>query len=143
MPGKGKFSGFNWHHEFHTVDPKKEKAADCVYLTKDRICRNSKCFKNGEKCFVATRCKYRVRAENAPKPVQQEAEWQCSLPKKCIIYHDTYKVGEYISCNPQYKLIEIRFDDCAHHFKYPDAFNQGLLHGNQEVTDCVIADSQI
>ena len=141
MPGKGKFSGFNWHHEFHTVDPKKEKAADCIYLTKERICRNRRCIKNGEKCFVATNCKYRVRAEDAPKPEPIKPKWKCSLPKGCIIYHNTYKVGEYIGCDHQNKLIEIRFDDCTHHFKYPDAFHQGLLHGNQMVSDCVAADT--
>ena len=79
MPGRNRLTGICWHEEFHTVDPKKEKAADCIYLTKDRICRNSKCFKNGEKCFVATHCKYRVKAEDAPKSVQPKPEWKVSI----------------------------------------------------------------
>lgn len=142
MPGKGKFSGFNWHHEFHTVDPKKEKAADCIYLTKDRICRNRSCIKNGEKCFVATHCKYRVKAEDAPKPVQQKPEWKCSLPKHCNIFSKSHGVGTYINCDEKNHLITIRFDDCTKSYKYPDAFLQQQLYGAQSVTDAVFSDTQ-
>ena len=142
MPGKGKFSGFNWHHEFHTVDPKKEKAADCIYLTKDRICRKGGCPKKGEKCFVATYCKYRVKAADAPKPVQPKPEWKCSLPKYCDIFSKSHGVGTYISCDTKNHLITIKFDTCVQSYKYPDAFLQQHLYGAQAVTDAVLTDTR-
>ena len=142
MPGKGKFSGFYWHHEFHTVDPKKEKAADCIYLDKNRICRNRSCIKNGEKCFVASHCKYRVKAEDAPKPAQKKPEWKCSLPKHCDIFSKSHGVGTYICCDKENHLITIMFSDCAKSYKYPEAFLKQQLYGAQAVTDAVLADTK-
>ena len=142
MPGRNRLTGICWHEEFHTVDPKKEKAADCIYLTKDRICRNRSCIKNGEKCFVATHCKYRVKAEDAPKPVQPKHEWKCSLPKYCDIFSKSHGVGTYISCDIKNHLITVKFDTCVQSYKYPDAFLQQHLYGAQAVTDAVLADTK-
>ena len=142
MPGKGKFSGFCWHQEFHTVDPKKEKAADCIYLTKERICRNSGCLKYGEKCFVATHCQYRVKRKEAAEQIQKKPEWKCSLRKHCTVFNKTYGVGEYIGCDEANRLITVKFDTCVKSFVYPDAFLERHLYGNQEVTDHVLADTQ-
>ena len=140
MPGKGKFSGFNWHHEFHTVDPKKEKAADCIYLTKDRICRNRSCIKNGEKCFVASHCKYRVRAADAPALVQPTREWTCSLPEECVVYNKTHGIGRYIGFDLASHVITIEFDTCTKMYKYPDVFLEKHLVGNDIVDACVEKD---
>ena len=142
MPGKGKFSGFNWHHEFHTVDPKKEKAADCIYLSEDRICRNRSCIVNGEKCFVATHCRYRIKAEDAPKPVQKKREWKCSLPNHCTIFSKTLGVGEFIGYDRKNHLITVKYDTCTQSYKYPDAFLEHHLYGAQAVTDAVLADTK-
>lgn len=140
MPGKGKFSGFNWHHEFHTVDPKKEKAADCIYLSEDRICRNRSCIVNGEKCFVATHCRYRIKAEDAPKPVPKKQEWKCSLPPNCVVFSKVHGVGEYIGCDKTNHVISIQFDTVTKKYKYPDAFIEKHLVGNSIVDTCVAQD---
>lgn len=145
MPGKGKLSGFYWHKEFHTVDPKREKAADCIYLSKDRICRNRECIINGEKCFVATHCRYRVKKADGTKaqPPAPSPAWVCSLPRGCYIYHkESNAVGEYVGCNSGAKTIAIKFDDGVKHFLYPQAFKEEHLYGNQEVSDCIRADEQ-
>ena len=142
MPGKGKFSGFNWHHEFHTVDPKKEKAADCIYLDKNRICRKKSCHLNGEKCFVATHCKYRVKEKDAPKPTSKPKEWTCSLPKQCTVFSKAFGIGTYINCDHKRKIISVAFDCGMKFYSYPDAFIQQKLYGNQDVSDAVLADFQ-
>lgn len=144
MPGKGILSGFYWHREFHNVDPKKEKAADCIYLSKDRICRKRGCECHDEKCFDATICRHRVREKDAPNPAPTpiNREWKCSLPKHCNIFSKAHGVGTYISCDKENHLITIKFDDGTKSYKYPDAFLQQQLYGAQAVTDAVLADTQ-
>lgn len=141
MPGKGIFSGFYWHQEFHNVDPKKEKAADCIYLSKDRICQKRGCERHDEKCFDATVCRHRVREKDAKKTGQIKTEWKCSLPPGCTVFSKTQGVGQYIGCDKDYHLIVVKFDDCIQRYMYPDVFVNHQLYGNQEVTDCVQADT--
>ena len=40
---------------------KKAKAANCLFLTEDRICTNKKSPRYCEKCFEATYCTYRIK----------------------------------------------------------------------------------
>ena len=143
MPGKGKFSGFYWHNEFHTVDPKKEKAADCIYLTTERICRNKQCFLYGEKCFVATHCRFRKKGQGKEQTTSEEKVWKCSLPVNCVIYSKTHGIGHYIGCDDKNKLITVKYDACTRSYLYPNAFLEHHLYGNQTVTDCVMADSAV
>ena len=142
MAGRNRLTGICWHEEFHTVDPKKEKAADCIYLTKDRICRNRNCILNGEKCFVATHCKYRKKAADAPKPVQPKRAWKCSLPKYCTVFSKTQGVGEYISCDKENHVITVKFEKSVQSYKYPEVFLEQHLYGAQAVTDAVLADTK-
>lgn len=133
MPGKGKFSGFNWHHEFHTVDPKKEKAADCIFLTEQRICLNKACHLYGEKCFVAAHCKYRLKDGEAPvappqKDIEQPARSKkivsinCTLPPNCTIYSKAFGQGHYVGFDKTNMIIAVEFESGIKHFNYPDAF---------------------
>ena len=62
--GKRKFAGRNMHIEFHNVNPKKSKAADCIYLTENRECQNKKSPHYLSKCFAASYCTFKVK-ENA------------------------------------------------------------------------------
>ena len=142
MAGRNRLTGICWHEEWHTVNPKKEKAADCIYLTKDRLCRNRDCIINGEKCFVATHCKHRIKTGNAPKPVPAVPEQRCSLPQKAIVFSRTYGVGEYIGYDKCNHLITINFDSCTKMYKYPDAFLERHLVGNEIVDLCVTNDSK-
>ena len=142
MPGRNRLTGICWHEEFHTIDRKKEKAADCIYLSEDRICRKRGCERHDEKCFDAKFCRHRVREKDAPKPAQAKPEWKCTLPKNCVVFSKTRGMGEYIGCDSSMQTITIKFDDCTKSYKYPDAFLDKHLYGNQEVTDCVLADSQ-
>ena len=142
MPGRNRLTGICWHEEFHTVDPKKEKAADCIYLGKDRICHKRGCERHDEKCFDATLCRHRVREKDAPKPVQPTPEWKCSLPKHCDIFSKTHGMGKYIGCDKKNRLITVKFDTCVQSYFYPDAFLQQQLYGAQSVTDAVLADTR-
>ena len=142
MPGRNRLTGICWHEEWHTVDRKKEKAADCIFLDENRICRNRSCIINGEKCFVASHCKYRIKAEDAPKPTVKPKEWTCSLPKQCDVFSKKHGVGTYIRCDTKNHLITIMFDDGEKSYKYPDAFLQQQLYGAQSVTDAVLSDTQ-
>lgn len=63
------------------VSKKKKKAADCIYLDEDRICRCKKSPQYTEKCFVASSCTYKIKEKNKTsnnkqninKPVQSKA----------------------------------------------------------------------
>lgn len=142
MPGRNRLIGICWHEEWHTVDRKKEKVADCIFLDENRICRNRSCIINGEKCFVASHCKYRIKAEDAPKPTVKPKEWTCSLPKQCDVFSKKHGVGTYIRCDEKNHLITIKFDDCTKSYKYPEAFLEKHLYGNGVVDQCVAQDSQ-
>lgn len=67
MAGKGKFSDFGWHNEFHN-DTKKSKPANCVFLDENgRICRNKKSPYYLSKCFIASNCPLRKKEPNLEK----------------------------------------------------------------------------
>ena len=43
---------------------KKVKAANCIFLTEERICQNKESHKYLSKCFEATYCTYRIKEKN-------------------------------------------------------------------------------
>jgi hypothetical protein len=49
------FAGKNMHLEYHTVNPKKPKASDCMYLSETRECQNKQSPDYLSKCFAASR----------------------------------------------------------------------------------------
>ena len=73
--GKRKFAGRNMHIEFHNVNPKRGKAADCIYLTEDRVCQNKKSPHYLAKCFAASYCTFKVKEKDAfpPEPAPLSA----------------------------------------------------------------------
>ena len=139
--GRGKFSGYGMHMEFHTVSPKKSKVSDCIYLTESRECRNKKSPHYLAKCFAASYCTFKVkeseaaeqrRIANLAKPVKAEekkiTKIKCTLPLKCRMYSNTYGRGEYTSYNEEKRMIEVTFDGKPRKFIYPDAiFNKHLI----------------
>lgn len=131
--GKRKFAGRNMHIEFHTVDPKREKSADCIYLTETRECRNKKSPHYLAKCFAASYCTFKVREKDAPPqaivaPVAPKVEEpritaiRCTLPLNCRVHSATFGHGEYTAYNPEKRIIEVTFDGTPRNFLYPDAF---------------------
>lgn len=55
-------TGQGMHLEYHNINPKKEKASDCVYLTEDRICQNKDSYYYLGKCFVASDCPLKLKS---------------------------------------------------------------------------------
>lgn len=135
MSDRGKFSGFNWHFEFHTTNPKKEKAADCIYLTTDRICQNNKSLNYLTKCFVATDCPLRIKEKDAEIAAKKESEpahtpkkqlpikkIKCTLPMGCKIYSNKFGQGKYVDYNENSMIISVQFEDeKIVRFLYPNA----------------------
>ena len=134
MSDKGRLSGYNWHFEYHTTDRKKEKAADCIYLTTDRICQNKKSIQYLGKCFIASDCPLRLRQAQANEierrktllSAQQKKEpkiisIQCTLPKRCYVFSKTFGKGKYIEYNEESMIIAVKFGEKIIHFQYPQA----------------------
>ena len=139
MSDRGRFSGFSWHMEYHTTDRKKEKAANCIYLTNNRICECKKSVYYLEKCFDSTHCPHRVKEEkskstvsapakpntaskNQPKPLRC-----CSLPVGTEVYSKRWGEGVLSLFDPQTGKITVLFGLRVIPFLYPDAFVQKHL----------------
>ena len=133
MSGRKKrvFAGKNMHLEFHTVNPKKSKPADCIYLSDSRECQNKKAPHYLGKCFEATYCTFKVKEKDAPKPpvlVKEEKEEarvvkiQCSLPKQCIVYSPIFGKGEYTAFDEKSRIMQVTFRERIVKFQYPEAF---------------------
>ena len=135
MSDRGRFSGFSWHTEFHTINPKREKAADCIYLTTDRLCQNKKCIKYMEKCFIATNCPFRVREKDAekvanakvaePTPTPKKKlpikKIKCSLPMGCKMRSNKFGQGRLVDYNEASMIISVQFEEKIVRFQYPNA----------------------
>ena len=134
------------HIEFHNFNPKKEKAADCIYLTEARECQNKKSPHYLAKCFAASYCTFKVKAKDAAnppkkvivnpapkKPASRQPEpkiqrIECTLPLKCPVYSDTFGEGEYTGYNANQRIIEVTFDGTPRNFVYPDAVLDKYLY---------------
>ncbi len=150
MSDRGKFSGFSWHNEFHAIDRKKEKAADCIYMRKDRTCSNEKSLCFSEKCFEATRCHLRVKKN------QKEANLvtskkdkvkkliiksiKCTLPKNCKIIRKDLVEGEYIDFIEDKMHLVVKFNGKVWKYQYPKAILEGFISVSDEEYKCVLND---
>ena len=137
--GKRKFAGRNMHIEFHNVNPKRGKAADCIYLTEDRVCQNKKSPHYLAKCFAASYCTFKVKEKDAfppktiapPAPPKKEEpkikKIKCTLPLKCSVFSETFGQGEYTAFDADKRTIEVTFDGTPRKFIYPDAIFKKYL----------------
>lgn len=137
MSDRGRFSGFRWHIEYHTTDKKKDKAADCVFLSEARICHNEKSQQYLAKCFIASCCPLRVKENELEAHLQKQAELaqeesaknkkskiikiSCSLPEKCVMYSKRFGKGKFIGFNEDTLIMSVQFEEKIIKFKYPDA----------------------
>lgn len=143
------FSGFSWHHEFHSTNPKKEKAADCIYLTKDRKCTCKKSPQYLEKCFRASYCPCRVKSDgtiphatsHVVEKEKSEYTLNCTLPIDTIVHSKAYGSGRVAGCEKEERRIIIDFvSGETHKFKYPDIFLSKHLLISEEMFDIVLKD---
>ena len=136
------------HIEYHTVDRKKEKAADCIYLDEKRICRNKNCHEYLSKCFASTACTLRVKSTD--KPEQSTAKNNstikkkhivdvcCTLPLNCEIENRTFGKGTFKEFNRKSRVIYIDFGERGiRGFQYPESFYNGFLSVSSELKKCV------
>lgn len=153
MGGKGKFNDFGWHNEFQSVNRKKEKAADCIYLDEDRICNCKKCMYYLGKCFYSTHCPFREKEKKAKeekelhrtsqetkeqpvimKKAEKIPDIKCPLPIGAKVTTKHGKKGRVVEKDNAKNYLIIQFEDNAEmkKFRYPDAFEKGFLIANQE-----------
>lgn len=134
--GKRKFAGPNMHLEFHTVNPRKGKASNCIYLTEDRECRNKKSPNYLAKCFAASYCTFKEKAKDVtptqipPQPPKREErkKIRCSLPWKCPVKSRAFGQGEFTAYDAKKGIIEVTFNGIPRKFVYPDAIiNKHLI----------------
>ena len=135
MSDKGMFSGMKWHNEWHAVDRKKDKAANCEFLTEDRICTNPKSVQYTEKCFVASTCKFRKKHNELDDLVnqlneqkkQQNVRYKCTLPKGCVLVSAKLGQGRYVDYCGESNSIYMEFPDKTRSFVYPEVLLEGKL----------------
>ena len=147
MSGRGKFSGFKWHHEFHTIEPKKEKASDCIFLSEQRECQNKDSSYYLSKCFIATICPHRVKSEiqdedqclSAQKPLKR-IKYNCSLPIGCVVVHKKYGEGRIIRFDQKDNFLWIQFAEKSLRFRYPNAFVDKFLSADKSVQHLITKD---
>ena len=131
---KGKFAGRAMHIEYHTVNPKKRKAADCIYLTTDRVCQNKKSPCYLAKCFQASFCPLKVKEQDAAIPTKKEIitptstvkatrikSIDCTLPYNCDIRSKAFGNGKFIRYDESSMTIYVQFSGSVKSFKYPQA----------------------
>ena len=137
---KGKYAGCGMHIEYHTVNPKKEKAANCIYLTTNRTCRNKESLYYLEKCFVASCCPLKVKEKGSKEllskkngqlvPVKKELNSkriQCTLPPKCPVQNKFFGSGAFVGYREESKIILVQFGEKVMRFQYPNAILDGHL----------------
>lgn len=152
------------HIEYHNVNPKKEKAANCIYLDKKRIChcKDSKVYL--AKCFIASYCPCKVIDESKtpskktptpnPKAYSNDpnspnyraikiSKIDCSLPVGCLVVSKSFGKGYYRKFDIKTRRIYFEFEKgelkC---FSYPEVFDQGFLTVSEEIKLCIKNDKK-
>lgn len=147
---KKKYPGQGMHIEYHTVNPKRDKAADCIYLTSDRICQHKESNVYLSKCFVAQDCPYRLRQKEAdeiakqkeiqkriqqrkqaiksqPKPPPAIKYIKCTIPHYSYFFNKTYGKGTFVEYDESTRLLSLNFKGEIKQFKYPEAILQKYI----------------
>ena len=89
---------------------KKKKAANCIFLTEDRICTNKKSPRYCEKCFEASYCTYRIKETvNSDTKNIDKADMLKNYKKVGLrVTHNFFGVGQIVSTKGSHAII--RFD---------------------------------
>ena len=151
MKRKAKFAGYGCHIEYHTTDPKKEKAVDCVYSTDDRICQNKKSFYYLSKCFNSSNCSLKLKEKEA-KAIKRKNEIEkqiannspikikCTLPLNCKVYSEKYGKGYFVEFDEATMVMSVQFEEKKIKFLYPTAIVNKHLTVHQNNFNCVLRD---
>lgn len=134
-----KLDGYSWHIEYHTVDRKKGKAADCEYLDQKRECHNKDCPNYLAKCFDATHCSYRKK-EAFKSAVGKSV---CSLPLNTKVLHSHFGYGTITAFNKSTGQIRVKFKGCTRDYSYPDVFIHKDLFITDQLYKLVLHDSEV
>lgn len=149
------FAGKNMHLEYHTVNPKKPKASDCIYLSETRECQNKQSPDYLSKCFAASYCTFKLREKDLQKPPAPSAippkppaskkerrivKIQCSLPLNCKMYSPTFGQGQFTFFDEKNRIIHVTFQDREVRFAYPDAIFAKHLIVPKFAFDIVVKD---
>ena len=149
---KGKFSGVPVHIVYHTVNPKKTKAADCYYLDGKRTCNNKKCPQYWLQCFDATHCSFRLREKDAERLEKKDSDLSvaamishikkigCTLPIGCPIYSKAFGEGKLVEYNETSKTIRVAFGEKEIKFIYPQAIMEKHIALSEEDYDRLFYD---
>lgn len=157
MGDRGWLSGAAMHSEYHTVERKKKKAANCKYLTNSRMCKNEKSPCYLAKCFEATWCTYRVKEKQVPSEKQQENPIastnnkknqdkykgiKCSLPMGIEITNKKKSKGKLVKYNKEKRFIYVKYPEKEDLVKYiyPEVFLDGFLTVNENFNECIARD---
>jgi hypothetical protein len=153
------------HVEYHTVNPKKDKAADCVFLDSNRVCYCKESTQYLTKCFIASYCPHKIKdgevvaprptpSKQKPTPSKPKAysntpnhpaygpkvitSIDCTLPLGCMVYSKAFGKGYFRSYDKKTRRIYFEFADGKMHcFSYPDVFDKGYLALPTEFKDYV------
>ena len=157
MGDRGWLSGAAMHSEYHTIERKKKKAANCIFQRRDRTCMNEKspCYLG--KCFEATWCTYRVKEkktafnkntnesvvvkESRPKE-EKYKNIKCSLPMGTIVTNKRNVQGELVDYNREKRYIYVKYPgkDELIKYSYPEAFLNKFLTVDAEYDKCIAKD---
>lgn len=153
MYNLARLTGSSCHIEYHTVNRKKEKAADCIYQDKDRKCNCKNCSVHLEKCFIATYCKYRVRACELQTDKRNESVKErdiykgisCSLKKGTEVKNKKNTKGIVQRFDKEKRILYIKYDNKVEliKYKYPEAILNGFLLLEDSLLELVRRDKNI
>ena len=148
------------HIEYHTVNPKRDKPADCIFMIENRICNHPKSVVYDEKCYMASYCPYREkdpqksRKKKEPKNSADTADkksWKGTVPHKREIYKincsipllesiENKSLGSGIFVQYENKRMTILYRGVEQRFVYPDAFLDGYLIADEKMEELIIKD---
>lgn len=137
------------HTEFHSVNPKKEKAADCIYLTEDRNCQCKDCPQFLGLCYHASICKFRKRKSEYHEPVKPSAPPKPRPICPCTLFLGTrmeskkYGKGRLKSYDEQQGHITVEFSNKRTVlFQYPESVLKGFLTVPESRMHVVLRDAK-
>lgn len=145
MATKKKHEFKNSHIEYHTINPHKEKAADCIYLNAERICRNKESPMYDRKCFVASCCSFRIREKveselsmASSSSSHKKKRVICTLTKGTKVRHKIQGEGNFLLYEND--RIYVQFGGKTAVFQYPESFLNGYLQCNEATMEIVRRD---
>ena len=124
------------------INKKKEKAANCVFLTEDRICHCKQCYYYLSYCFDSTHCPHREKEEIKIESIQKKKikEIGCSIPEGTVVHARFGKTGVVHHYDYKKRMLYITFGDKAKPYLYPDSFQTSAIWFDKETEELMKRD---